>query len=194
MYEIELKAHVRDYEAVRLAINGFADYRGFAYKHDIYWHLVPSVGTARGVTVRIRTQDFTVPDGTSTTRHIVTYKRKELRASGVPGGAAIEVNDEKEFTVDDSEPLTVLLQDMGFTVKLTKNKAVHTWKHGRAGIELCTVDPLGDFLEIEIISESNDDEHVTRARAEIEALLLKSGVRLSDIEERYYSDLLKAQS
>jgi adenylate cyclase class IV len=54
------------------------------------------------------------------------------------------------------------------------------------------VEPLGDFLEIEVMCESNDDESVALARAEIESLMTRSGVSFDDIEERYYSDLLKA--
>jgi adenylate cyclase class 2 len=94
--------------------------------------------------------------------------------------------------VSDTEPLRALLQDTGFKVKLVKHKAAHKWTFGRAVIELCAVEPLGDFLEIEVMCESNDDENVALARAEIESLMTRAGVSLDDIEDRYYSDLLKA--
>jgi adenylate cyclase class 2 len=185
MYEIELKAHVYDYAAVKNTVDSFAVYYGFADKNDIYWH-IPSV------TVRVRTQKFTKANGTQNTTHIVTYKQKELRESNVAGESAIEVNDEKEFTISETEPFITLLKNLGFTLKITKHKAAHAWKHGRALIELCTVEPLGHFLEIEILSESNDEQYVAQARAEIESLLQKSGVALSNIEEQNYADLLKA--
>jgi adenylate cyclase class IV len=34
---------------------------------------------------------------------------------------------------------------------------------------------------------------VAQARAKIEALIKRAGVSLNDIEDRYYSDLLKAE-
>jgi adenylate cyclase class 2 len=203
MYEIELKARVKNYDAVKDAVDGFAHYCGFADKSDTYFRFDHA-----GVTVRIRTMDFCAfrkdspaasGEGATvshTRTHLVTYKRKELRksAGGENGkqSASIEVNDEKEFIVDTTEPLKELLGDIGFRVKLVKHKAVHKWTYERAVIELCTVEPLGDFLEIEVMCESNDDGNVAKARAEIESLMTRAGVSLDDIEERYYSDLLKA--
>ncbi|GMO51099.1 MAG: hypothetical protein Pg6C_15590 [Treponemataceae bacterium] len=203
MYEIELKARVRDYDAVKNAVDEFAHYIGFADKSDIYFRYEQA-----GVTVRIRTQDFCAFQHDSPAAngknaiampvrtHFVTYKRKELRKpeAGKDGkqSASIEVNDEKEFTVDDPEPLKALLQDIGFKVKLVKHKTARKWTYGCAVIELCAVEPLGDFLEIEVMRESNNDENVARARAEIESVMTRAGVSPGDIEERYYSDLLKA--
>jgi adenylate cyclase class 2 len=202
MYEIELKARVKDYDAVKNAVDGFAQYRGFADKSDTYFRFDHA-----SVTVRIRTMDFCAfrqdsPAGNGeiatvshARTHLVTYKRKELRKSDADKdgkhSAAIEVNDEKEFTVDSTEPLKELLHDIGFRVKLVKHKSVHKWTCGRAVIELCTMEPLGDFLEIEVMCESNDDGNVALARAEIEDIMTRAGVSLDDIEERYYSDLLK---
>ena len=186
MFEIELKARVKDYGAVKKNVDGFARYKGYAEKNDVYFR-----SEGAGVTVRIRAEEFLAcADDRPVCTNFVTYKRKELRKTGA--GAAIEVNDEKEFTVNDSEPLKALLQDAGFVVKLVKRKSAHKWQSGDAVIELCTVPPLGDFLEIEIICGANDDASVAQARAKIEALIERAGVSLDDIEERYYSDLLKA--
>jgi adenylate cyclase class 2 len=187
MFEIELKARVHDYDAVKKTLDGFALYKGFAKKNDVYFR-----NESAGVTARIRTEDFFAGAGEKPARaYFVTHKRKELRKTGA--GAAIEVNDEKEFTVNDSEPLKALLEDAGFAVKLIKQKSAHKWQSGDAVIELCTVPPLGDFLEIEIVCGSNDDSSVAQAREKIESLIERAGVSLNDIEERYYSDLLKAE-
>lgn len=133
-----------------------------------------------------------VPEKECRTEILFTYKRKELR-KGVTG-APIEVNDEKECTLSEAAPLEALLADAGFTVARTKHKITEGWfapvKCGQAHIELCTVPPLGDFLEIEIISETEDKCRVDEARSEIEKLFVKCGIQLSAIEPKYYSELL----
>ncbi|WP_059369720.1 hypothetical protein [Treponema endosymbiont of Eucomonympha sp.] len=50
--------------------------------------------------------------------------------------------------------------------------------------------PLGDFLEIEILSRTGDEATVAGARRELESLLARSGVPLSAVESRYYSEML----
>jgi adenylate cyclase class 2 len=51
-------------------------------------------------------------------------------------------------------------------------------------LELCTVPPLGDFLEIEIFSQMGGEATVARARRKLESLLARSGVPLSAVENR----------
>ena len=69
-----------------------------------------------------------------------------------------------------------------------------------ATFELCAVPPLGDFLEIEVLAplantpetKADDEKTVARIHHELELLLEKAGIPSSRIENRYYSEMLKA--
>jgi len=201
MYEIELKAHVTDRTAVIAVLNSFATYNGSVEKQDTYWHLPrPAVKTPDTnispenhtyISIRIRRE---ISKQTNATGILLTYKRKELRTSD--NGVSAEVNDEKECTLSDASPLEALLADSGFSIAHTKQKFVESWytgtPYGKALFELCTVPPLGDFLEIEIMYKSNDETQITPVRAELQRLLLQCGIHLSAVEPRYYTDMITA--
>jgi adenylate cyclase, class 2 len=204
MYEIELKAHVTDRAHVIETLNTFAAYDGTVDKQDTYYHL-PSEGHIHTegkdyISCRIRretragTQDITtIPTPfPAQTNILLTYKRKELRTG--KDGTVIEVNDEKECTMSDSEALESLLADIGFTVARRKHKIAEGWymptESGKAHIELCTVPPLGDFLEIEIMSSTENEQIVAETRKSIERIFVRCDIPLSAVEPRYYNELL----
>jgi predicted adenylyl cyclase CyaB len=197
MYEIELKAHVTDYARVIETLNSFAEYDGKVDKRDIYYHLPCtklSVSNDSGyLSCRIR-RESRKTENSVRTNIILTYKKKELRTGD--DGIPIEVNDEKECTLSDSSALEALLVDTGFTPACTKHKITESWyahtDAGKAHIELCTVPPLGDFLEIEIMSTSQDKTYIASARKCIENLLDRCGIPLSAVENRYYNEMLAA--
>lgn len=181
MYEIELKARVDEREAVIAALNDFAAFCGTAEKHDTYYALRRGTET---VTARIRTESSA--DG----EHILlTYKRSERRTTA--DGTATEVNDEQECELSAREAVESLLADSGFSVALTKTKRAMQWRHDDALFELCAVPPLGDFLEIEILSQTDDAETVGRIQERLRTLLARAGVPAEKIESRYYRDLLR---
>lgn len=62
-------------------------------------------------------------------------------------------------------------------------------EYGQVHLELCNIPQLGDFLEIEIVTETCTNEDGIRDR--LKSLIEQSGIPLSNIEERYYSELLK---
>jgi adenylate cyclase class 2 len=190
MYEIELKAHVADPQAVRAALNGFASFLGTLDKQDWYWK--QQSGPRGAMQVRLRTERVLSAPGAAPPppeRHLVTYKRKELRVTHT-GSAPIEVNDEREFFVTNRDAFRLFLEDASFRESHQKHKIVDQWAHEDALIELCCVPPLGYFLEIEILSPTNDGKTVAVARRTLESLIQRAGVSLEAIEPRYYSDLL----
>ena len=153
---------------------------------------------------RISSKKDTTTDTTIETTYLVTYKRKELRTDEATG-TAIEVNDEKECEVSSPDALIAFLTDSGYVVDLQKHKEVQDWtlplpesllpeadKQLSATFEVCTVLPLGDFLEIEVLSPVATEDVVARIHTELENLLEKVGISKSCIEKRYYSELLKA--
>ncbi len=190
MYEIELKAHVKNHGTVSERLDLFAKYIGKTEKHDTYWYLKSPGGekNAHGnPNVRIRKE--TTNAGTAI---LLTYKHKEKIENNC--GTTFELNDEKECSLSDAIPLETFLSDIGFYPAIQKHKTVYDWEvntvYGKALFELCTVPPLGDFLEIEILSDSNETDIVAGIRTELEKLLIKCGIPLSEIEPRYYTDMI----
>ncbi len=198
MYEIEMKAHVKNRESVIGKLNSFAEFIDIIEKSDRYFRLEKADGNHITARIRSETHKFGNPENFSTAKvesfkNILTYKRKENRLC--TNGTTIEVNDENETEISSPECMEKLLCDIGFTEYLKKTKSTAGWNYvteaGTAHIELCTVPPLGDFLEIEVISPDNDTENVGKINRIIESLFLRTGIELSEIEPRYYSEMLK---
>ena len=192
--EIELKAHARDRETVLQKLRAFAAFDKSSVKDDRYYKL-DKAGAPKGyVSARVRRETQKDEAGAATgTKIFLTYKKKEERVTS--NGAALEVNQEFESAMENSECAEALLTDAGFVPYLEKHKDVTGFyadtKCGRAHLELCSVPPLGDFLEIEFVTDGDvPEEKIAEMRAELEALVLKCGLALDDIEEKYYSELL----
>jgi adenylate cyclase class 2 len=197
-YEIELKAHVASAESTAGRIARFADFL-FAYeKEDVYWY---NGSAAIPSGVRVRTESRTAADGTCSRCTLVTYKRQEKR-----GG--VEVNEEKEFCVSppdthagdtgrDEAAAAVfreLLTRAGFSAGFTKTKSGSCWRCAMPDappvtIELSLVEPLGWFLELEIVQDT--ERRAADARQALYAVLKKAGIPRSCIEPRYYSEMLQ---
>lgn len=189
MFEVEIKAWVDDVESVKKNLDSFATYIGSVTRDDKYW------GAPGKKKIRVRREKS---DGGE--KIILTYKKKEKR---IENGAAIEVNDEKECELSDALPLESFLADNGFEIRLEKHKDVMDWScpvekvQGLddsldATLELCHVPPLGHFLEIEILSPTNNPDVTDKLREQLVNLIEKSGIPQSRIEQRYYSELLKS--
>ena len=209
MYEIELKAHVEDRGEVARALDSFAEYSGALTKRDTYYRLplacVPT-DTERSSSKRADIKEHsentavqghigcrirkTVYEKTGETKITFTYKRKELRKDA--DGIAVEVNDEKECTLSETDAIESFIKDAGGGISHVKEKIIKEWyaetEAGKAHIELCTVPPLGDFLEIEVLAK--DDTHAQNAKRAIMSIFKNCGIDESAIESRYYSDML----
>lgn len=180
MNEIELKARIANKSKLEEILNSFAEFDRTVTRDDTYY-IGPS-GKGKKIRIRKETENGKVT-------WLLTYKKKENRTG--PDGTSSEVNEELETKMDDPLPLTSYLEDTGYTVALTKHKDVQDWIYDGATLELCNIPPLGWFLEIEILAESNDEETVQNAQKKLKELLLKCGLSENDIEEKYYSQLLK---
>ena len=122
MTEIEIKAHVDNRDELIERLNSIATYTCCIQRDDFYWGKNDSDKNK----IRIR-KETGVPNDPRETRPetLVTYKRKELRAT--EQGATIEVNDEKECTISNPEPIEAFLSDTGYKVVLKKHKSVMDW-------------------------------------------------------------------
>jgi adenylate cyclase, class 2 len=194
MTEVELKARVRDVEATRARLAAFARKARDFDKRDEYWAKGPETGEGlmaaedSGRAFRIR-QDLSLGPGAAPEAvAYVTFKNKS-RSGGV------ERNEEHEFTVSDGGEFAALAARLGARAVLRKRKRGEAWICGDLTIELCEVEGLGWFLEIEALVPSGLPRE--RAEAECEAAtgrirdaLCRAGLAESDIEGRYYADLL----
>lgn len=190
MKEIEIKAHVYNSQEVIDILNKNAYILGKSEKQDTYYHLplsTPASDKKNYISVRIRKET------TDTTRYYLTYKQKELIKQ--IDGTSIEVNDENETEIQNPAALEKLFASLGGKIALKKQKSVIHWNCEIEGIkthiELCTIPPLGDFLEIESIQESDDPQLVEKIKKVEESIFTMCNIPLSQIEPRYYSELLK---
>ncbi|OJF76489.1 MAG: hypothetical protein BKP49_06545 [Treponema sp. CETP13] len=190
MYEIELKARVENKTKTTEKLNSFAKYITHIEKNDVYW-LQDNSGTTThtGISVRIREEIKTLNDATTKKNLLVTHKRKKLEYN--KEGSAVEVNQEYEFELTDRKPFEVILEDSGYHIQLRKSKSTDTWEYDGALFELSTIPYLGDYLEIEILTDKHDEKTVTMYKKKLFNLLEKSGLTSSDIENRYYSEMIE---
>ena len=195
MYEVELKARIKDRKTVISTLESFASYCGAVEKSDTYYE---NAGTASPVKVRLRKEiPFDSEEIACSSQKnkilsppavIFTYKKKELKSNS----RQIEINNENECILSDPSPVELFLNDAGFVPVLKKQKRVLSWKYQDALFELCTVMPLGDFLEIEILLDESvkTPAKITETQDKLISLLKKCGLQESDIEKKYYSQLL----
>lgn len=184
MYEIELKAHVENRKEVIERLNSFAEFLESVQKDDVYW---AKFDGEKKIQARIR-RETNLENNES--KIYLTYKQKETRIAD--DGTSCEVNDEKECFVSDSAALEALFCDLGLNIVLKKQKSVMGWQYENAHIELCTVPPLGDFLEIEILADNNDENIVRNSKQAIISIFKKCGISEDKIENRYYSEMLRS--
>ena len=197
MYEIELKAHVYNRENTVNHLESLAKFDSKIIKNDTYYSLKTQklINNKDHISIRIR-KEYIQSSGTDKSEILVTYKKKEIRTNEF--GTSIEVNEENECTLSDSSPLEKFLIDAGAYIQLKKEKITLRYTlqtdYGQANLELCTVPPLGDFLEIEILSQSNDNQTVEKIQNEIKKIIQKCGISLDCIEPKYYSEMLNQHS
>lgn len=199
MYEIELKAHVYDRAALTERLKTFARFVRRVKKVDEYYRLpaMDSISANRNksgkpyISVRLRTETtFLEQSGEpKECKTFFTYKRKELRTGA--DSITSEVNDEKECVLSDAAAIRAAFTDAGFQIAFTKQKDVEAYEShtplGMATLEVCAVPPLGDFLEIEILSSFNDTVHVQAVQTELRRLLDKAGIPAEQIEPLPYT-------
>lgn len=197
MIEIELKAHVQDVVSLVSHLEQKAQFQRCCYKSDTYWK-----ESQKQIQIRIREEQtlFTEPrffqaeqwpferddiQSAGKEEIFVTYKRKEVVNS------SFEVNQEHEFQVDKGEPLEIFLQDAGFAVSIKKEKLAAAWLWDGVLLELCYIPELGNFLELEILCDSDRPEVVASAHEKLRKVLAACEIQEAAIESRYYSQLLQ---
>lgn len=186
MKEIELKVHVQNRQKLIQKLNQIATYKGTVNKEDVYYKKKKTSENSSDATIRLRTETF--PENEKPANFLLTYKQKERKIS--KDGISFEVNDEKECKMSSFEPLEAFLKDAGFEIYVKKHKEVKDWTLNGATLELCNVEALGDFLEIEILSSKSDEKSLIESYKTLENLLELVEIPKDNIESRYYSDMI----
>ncbi len=188
MTEIELKAHVYNKESLLNTLKTFATFEQKIYKSDVYYK-------NDKISVRIRNQ-ISQKNDKKEEKSFFTYKKKEVIKSA-DTDFSTEVNDEKETELSDPSALEIFLTDAGFVPFAKKQKDVSAFslntQYGKAHIELCNVEPLGDFIEIEILSKESDSATIQNVQQELKNILKKCNISEDCIENRYYNDMIKSR-
>jgi adenylate cyclase class 2 len=178
--EIELKARIHDYEQLMRLLSEKADYICSIEKEDVYWIMDSCAPIMR---LRLRKERCEFPDRNSESLCFVTHKNKILRDG-------IEVNDEREFEVKPVEEFEYLLGKIGLKPGASKQK--RGWRFHRDGLnaELCEVEKLGWFLELEIIAEDSQEKTFAECKKRLLDFLDSLGIEREAIESRFYSEML----
>lgn len=180
MNEIELKARIENENQLKEIINSFAKYEKTVTKDDTYY--VNPSGNGKKIRIRKETEN-------QKTTWLLTYKIKENKIS--PNGNETEVNKELETKIEDAFPLISYFKDCGWIIDLIKHKEVIVWTYDNATLELCYIPKLGWFLEIEILTKDHDDITIQNAQKKLIEILYKCKLSEKNIENKYYSQLLK---
>ena len=176
MYEVELKAWLDNKTETENKLKNFAIFDGFFEKQDTYYHL-----KSHNITVRIREEKITRQNDQIENQILVTYKKKESRLS--ENGEAYEVNLEKEFTISSKEDFQEILFDSGYEISLEKHKSVSSYYVNIENIletpischvEFCYIEKLGDFIEIETLTEDNSEKNTTKLKEALVSISIKS--------------------
>lgn len=186
MKEIELKVHVQNRQKLIQKLNQVATYKGTVSKEDIYYKKQKTSPSSSDATIRLRTETFS--EKQKSANFLLTYKQKEQKVS--KDGISFEVNEEQECKMSSFKPLESFLKDLGFEIYVKKHKEVKVWTLNEATLELCNVESLGDFLEIEILSSKSDKKNLNESFKIIENLLELLEIPKDKIETRYYSQML----
>jgi adenylate cyclase class 2 len=184
-YEIELKAHVKEYdvEAIKNKLLQLGVLKYSYTKSDEYWFAAKEKMDLPASGVRVR-KEIRQYENSCTSQVIITYKTRERRGD-------IDVNLENEFEVTDAIPFERLLTRCGL-----QKKGVNKIKKGRYFVvdginsELTFVEKLGWFLELEIIACDDALNTTNEATKRIYDLFTKVGITKNQYEPRYYTEML----
>lgn len=174
MVEVEIKAWIDDFRYMERLLAERGEFIRNFHKRDVYYRV-------RGAAdVRIRVEN----EGNA----IATRKQKSVHDG-------MEFNREIEFTVDNPAALEQLLLDLGATERLRKEKTGVAYEIDGLLVELSEVATLGNFIEIEWISETEvNQRQQAQVRERIQQLAAEFGITPERFEGRSYTKLLRKRS
>ncbi len=185
--EIELKAHVDDWESLlkRIRKSPKISEEKYGVKEDIYF-FNPLINQS----FRVRREVFNNIDDSISKKTVFTTKEKII----VDG---IEQNNEVEISLnyEKFEDSILFFEKLGFSQTYKKEKSGYSFLFHYFNyplhVELLQVDHLGWFFEIEFVVEEELDEDIVNILVNnLYKTLDIFKIPHSKIEKRYYSELL----
>jgi len=176
MLEVELKVKIPSLDPVRdqLARKN-ARSCGKVHEHDIYYNAPHRDFGQTDEAVRVRYTDD---------HAVVTYKGPKIKKFG------LKAREELNFAVECGQTFETMLDRLGFTRTREVNKVRETWKLGTASVSLDTVEGLGTFAEIEVMTENEADNPTDQ----IERIAQEIGVGGEPILASYLELLMAKKS
>jgi len=176
MLEVELKVKIPSLDPVRNQLaRKNARSCGKVHEHDIYYNAPHRDFGQTDEAVRVRYTDD---------HAVVTYKGPKIKKFG------LKAREELNFAVESGQTFETMLNRLGFTRTREVNKWRETWKLGTASISLDTVEGLGTFAEIEVMTENEADNPTDQ----IERIAQEIGVEGEPILASYLELLMAKKS
>ena len=176
MLEIELKVAVDDLGKVRTRLTEKnAAMIGKVHEHDIYYNAPHRDFGVTDEALRVRYTD---------NRAVVTYKGAKLKKSG------LKAREEVNTGIESGAAFETMLDRLGFIKTAEVNKWRENYRFHNAMISLDSVDELGTFVEIEVMTGSENSD----AEDQIEKISKEIGVHGEPILASYLELLLSKRS
>ena len=176
MLEVELKVKIPSLDPVREQLaRKQARSTGKVHEHDIYYNAPHRDFGKTDEAVRVRYTDD---------HAVVTYKGPKIKKFG------LKAREELNFAVESGSTFEAMLDRLGFTRTLEVDKWRETYRLGNASVSLDTVEGLGTFAEIEVITENENDNPTGL----IEMIAKEIGVEGEPILASYLELLLAKRS
>ncbi len=176
MIEIELKVQVDALGPVREQLSTRnAQFSGRIHEHDIYYNAPHRDFGTTDEALRVRyTNDHAV----------ITYKGAKLAKYG------LKAREELNTALESGEVFEQILVRLGFVKTAEVNKWRENYRLGTAAISLDSVDELGTFVEIEVMTDLNGPD----ATNQINTLAKEMGIVGEPILASYLELLLSKRT
>lgn len=176
MLEVELKVRCSSLDMVRSRLIGYnAQFCGKVHEHDIYYNAPHRDFGLTDEAVRVRYTDG---------HAVVTYKGPKKKSSG------LKAREELNCAVESGEVFEAMLDRLGFKKTAEVNKWRENFKLNDASVSLDSVDELGTFVEIEVMTADEDPN----AASKIEKIAKEIGAEGEPILASYLELLLSKRS
>jgi adenylate cyclase class 2 len=176
MLEIELKVQVDTLGPIREQLNKRnAQFSGRIHEHDIYYNAPHRDFGTTDEAMRVR----------YTNEHaVITYKGAKRAKYG------LKAREELNTAVESGEVFEQILVRLGFVKTAEVNKWRENYRLGTAAISLDSVDELGTFVEIEVMTDLDGPD----ATEQINMLAKEMGIVGSPILASYLELLLSKRT
>lgn len=180
MIEVEVKLPVADLAGTRTELlkNGFKE-NAFIEERDTYFDNQHGDIRANGEALRVR----------ETTDHLTGKKRAQINFKGKKMDTRTMTREELETGVEDGEICRNILQAIGYAPaapEVVKDRTM--LQKGNVTACLDKVHGLGEFLELEILADSEEQKDIALGR--IENILNNLGYQISDTVRTSYLSML----